>query len=191
MAFQRLPEERPCCCLIAGLGGITFQHLALMIIGALQIVRLPVDFHIGFVETPSPWRYLMNAATRFGRISPQTAGPTYSKITAEFRTRCQDRVRPANPRRSARTVGIPRTSSSRINSGELLKRRKGLAGFALGFRLSGCATIARRAVPHWSDSVLEGIVVRHLKFRTSCRFQSRNDEVALPDETYSQSPRPD
>ena len=46
-------------------------------------------------------------------------------------------------------------TTRRMTSGDALKHRNGLYGFALDFRFMDAAISDERGVPHWSDSAIE------------------------------------
>ena len=70
VAFQQLSKEFQCGLAVMALGNIAFQHLALMIHRAPQVVDLAVDLHKDPVQIPLPIQVaadsLSSAATDFG-----------------------------------------------------------------------------------------------------------------------------
>ncbi len=54
VAFERLLHEPQRCLLVALLGDIALEDLALLIDRAPQVVQLAVDLHVDFVEVPLP-----------------------------------------------------------------------------------------------------------------------------------------
>ena len=68
-------------------------------------------------------------------------------------------------------------TTRRMTSGDALKHRNGLYGFALDFRFMDAATSDERGVPHWSDSAcLDGA----LRSRMKVNFATVSGAVMSP-----------
>jgi len=53
VAFQRLLHERKVCLLLACLGEVALEHLALLIDRSSKVMHLAVDLHINLIKVPS------------------------------------------------------------------------------------------------------------------------------------------
>jgi hypothetical protein len=64
-AFHCFPKEFHRCLAVAALRDIAFQHFALVIYGALQVVRFTVDLHKHLIQMPLPIRMSTKLLTPF------------------------------------------------------------------------------------------------------------------------------
>ncbi len=80
MAPERLLHEGKRCRLVAGLGDKTFEHLALVIDRAAEVMHLSVDLYIDLVEVPTP---MAKPSHRLDALPPDVA--------------CEHRTKPVPP----------------------------------------------------------------------------------------------